>query len=154
MYLWVKRLAFQSDLGCVPLGGSGLRIVTQDHTDHGAFKEWSLRVRSFDRIPIRISDLRLSFRANPFWDQWFIKSTLDKDSSDHWSNAFLTAMDSKIIILPSGAQFQTGRYLIYEKNFRDVSRVRDFCRGKSPSWVSGHNFLFYLFVFLFLFSFS
>ena len=45
----------------------------------------SLKVRSFERIRIRISDLWGSFRANPFSDQWFIKSTLDKDLLDHWS---------------------------------------------------------------------
>ena len=50
-------------------------------------------------------------------DQWFIKSTLDKDLSDHWSvrseggtldhwsNAFLWAKDMKLVIFPSGAKF-------------------------------------------------
>ena len=42
-----------------------------------------LRVRSFGRSRIWISDLWRSFRANPFSDQWSIKSTLDKNSSDH-----------------------------------------------------------------------
>ena len=72
----------------------------------------NVRVRSPGRIRVRISDLWRSFGANPFWDQWSIKSTLDKDlpghwsawSEDglleHWSNAFLWVMDSKIIILP------------------------------------------------------
>ena len=70
----------------------------------------NLRVRSFVRIRIRISDQRRSFWANPFLDQWSIKSTLDKDSSvhwsarskygslDHWSNAFLWAKDPASII--------------------------------------------------------
>ena len=49
----------------------------------------------------------------PISDQWCIKSTLDKDSSDHWSNSFLWAKDPKSIILPSGAQFQTITYFIY-----------------------------------------
>ena len=69
------------------------------------------------KIRIWISDLWRSIQANPFSDQWSIKSTLDKDSSDHWSawskdgsldhwpNAFLWAKDPKLIILPSGAQF-------------------------------------------------
>ena len=116
----------------------------------------NVRVRSPGRIRIRISDLWRSFGANPFWDQWSIKSTLDKDlpghwsawSEDglleHWSNAFLWVMDSKIIILPkspllnmilpSDVQFQTCKYFIYAKYFRDVSRVRDFRRRSSSSW--------------------
>ena len=83
-----------------------------------------LEVRSFGRICIRISDLWHAFRANPFSDQWFIKSTLDKDlldhwsaqsedeSLDHWSNVFLWAKDLKLIIFPSSAQFQTNRYFL------------------------------------------
>jgi len=55
-----------------------------------------------------------SCRANPFSDQWSIESTLDKDSSDHWSEwsengssdqwygAFLWAKNPKLSIVPSG----------------------------------------------------
>lgn len=76
-----------------------------------------LKVRSFGRIRMRISDLRRSLRANPFSDQWSIKSTLDKASSDHWSvwsedrssdhwsKAFLWAKDPKLIILPGEKSF-------------------------------------------------
>ena len=90
-----------------------------------SFAGGSQRVRSFGRIWIRVSHLWCSFRANPFSDQGSIKSTLDKDSSDHWSarskegsldhwsNAFLWAKDPKLIILPNGTQFQTSRYFIY-----------------------------------------
>ena len=100
--------------------------VLQDNQCHWKDKNkksvFRLMVRSFGVIWIRISDLWRSFRANPFSDQWFIKSTLDKDlwiidlrdlKTDHWSNAFLWAKDPKLIILPSGAQFQISRYLIY-----------------------------------------
>ena len=80
---------------------------------------WRFRVHSFGRIQIRISDLWRSFWANPFSDQWSIKSNLDKDSldhwsawskdgsSNHWSNLFLWVKDPKLIILPIAAQFQT-----------------------------------------------
>ena len=43
-------------LGRVPLGGSGLGFVIQDHTDHGASKERIFRALSFGRIQIRICD--------------------------------------------------------------------------------------------------
>ena len=38
--------------GCVPLGGSGLGFVIQDHTDHGAWKEQSFRkaLREFQKV--------------------------------------------------------------------------------------------------------
>ena len=35
--------------GCLPLGGSRLGFVIQDHTDHGASKEW--RFSSLDQLP-------------------------------------------------------------------------------------------------------
>ena len=68
---------------------------------------------------------RENLAENPFSDQWSIKSTLDKDSSDHWSAwskdgsldhssiTFLWARDPKLIILPSGAQFEISGYFIY-----------------------------------------
>ena len=107
------RMTYRSLFGALRKRTSQLRLTT------------ILRVRSFGRIRIRISDMRRSFWANPFSDQWSIKSTSDKDSSDHWcarskdisldhwSNVFLWAKDPKLIILPSGAQFQTNRYFIY-----------------------------------------
>ena len=106
-----------------------------------AFLSSECRVRSFGRIRIRISDLWRSFRANPFSDQWSIKSTLDKDKSDHWSvwskdgsldhwsNAFLWAKDPKLIILPSGAQFQTNRCFV---NWPEIDR--------KDCWQSLHKF--------------
>ena len=38
-------------LGCLPLGGSGLEFVIQDHTDHGAWKESFRRaLREFKKV--------------------------------------------------------------------------------------------------------
>ena len=130
--------------------------VLQDNQCHWKDKNkksvFRLMVRSFGVIWIRISDLWRSFRANPFSDQWFIKSTLDRVLSDHWSarfedglldhwsNPFLWAKDLKFIILPSGAQFQTGRYLIWPERLLAIAsqilcmintKYTQFCNVKS-----------------------
>ena len=55
--IYLKKL-FSKNQGFVPLGGSGLGFVIQDHTDHGASKERSFRVPSFGRVRIRICDPR------------------------------------------------------------------------------------------------
>ena len=51
--IYLKKM-FSKNQGCVSLGGSGLRFVIQDHTDHGVSKERSFRVPSFERVRIRI----------------------------------------------------------------------------------------------------
>ena len=45
--LMIDTIAFTRDHTCVPLGGSGLGFVIQDHTDHGASKEWSFHQISY-----------------------------------------------------------------------------------------------------------
>ena len=47
--LMIDTIAFTRDHTCVPLGGSGLGFVIQDHTDHGASKERSFS--SSDQLP-------------------------------------------------------------------------------------------------------
>ena len=94
------------------------------------FSTSCFRVRSFERIPIRISDMWRSFRADPFSDQWSLESTLHKDSSDHWSEwsangssdqwsgAFLWVKDPKLITVRSGFGLELHMYFMYEIQFR------------------------------------
>ena len=40
---WSAETLCMEDSGCVPLGGSGLGFVIQDHIDHGTWKEGKVK---------------------------------------------------------------------------------------------------------------
>ena len=77
------------------------------------------------RIRIRISDLWRSLRSKSIFRSVIYQIHSGQGSSDHWfawskdgsldhsSITFLWAKDPKLIILPSGAQFETSGYFIY-----------------------------------------
>ena len=98
-------------------------------------------VHSFGRIWIRISDLWHSFGANPFSDQWSIKSTLVKDSLDHWSEwsangssdqwsgAFLWAKDPKWITAHSSFDLELN-YVLHIMRSTSMFGRQHLCYGK------------------------